>query len=227
MIRVLISMLAASSVACAVFSAPSRSQSQTPMSQVATPDGRKSLVVAGGCFWCLEVLFEELKGVQFVESCYAGGSRAGVSYQEVCSGTTGHAEAIRVVFDPKVIAADDLLRIFFTIHDPTTLNRQGPDSGTQYRSAIFYADEEEKARAERIRKEIADEKIWQNPLVTTVEPLVNYTRAEEYHQDYYARYEKASPEERAKMNAGYCSAIIQPKVLKFRQKFAHLLKKSG
>ncbi len=227
MIKVLISMLAASSVACAVFPAPSRSQSQTPMSQVATPDGRKSLVVAGGCFWCLEVLFEELKGVQFVESCYVGGSRVGVTYQEVCSGTTGHAEAIRVVFDPKVIAADDLLRIFFTIHDPTTLNRQGPDSGTQYRSAIFYADEEEKARAERIRKEIADEKIWQNPLVTTVEPLVNYTRAEEYHQDYYARYEKASPEERAKMNAGYCSAIIQPKVLKFRQKFAHLLKKSG
>jgi methionine-S-sulfoxide reductase len=189
------------------------------------PEGSEELVVGGGCFWCLESLYEDLKGVHFVESGYAGGARRGVSYEEVCSGHTGHAEVVKIVYDPKKVSADDLLRLFFVTHDPTTLNRQGPDVGTQYRSAIFYANEAEKARAVKIRDEIARQKIWNAPLVTTIEPLKNYTRAEEYHQDYFAKYERASPAQRMTMNAGYCNAIIAPKVAEFRHKFADRLKK--
>ncbi len=189
------------------------------------PAGSESLVVAGGCFWCIEVIFEELKGVHSVESGYAGGDKPNPTYAEVCSGRSGHAEVIRIVFDPKLVAASDLLRLFFVIHDPTTLNRQGPDRGTQYRSAIFYSTDAEKSRAESVRDEFAKAKRWSGPLVTTVEPLKNYARAEEYHQDYFAKFEKASPAERATMNAGYCSAIIEPKVRKFREKYAAKLKK--
>jgi methionine-S-sulfoxide reductase len=189
------------------------------------PEGSEELVVGGGCFWCLESLYEDLKGVYFVESGYAGGARRGVSYEEVCSGQTGHAEVVKIVYDPKKVSPDDLLRLFFVTHDPTTLNRQGPDVGTQYRSAIFYATEAEKARAVKIRDEIARQKIWNAPIVTTIEPLKNYTRAEEYHQDYFAKYEKASPAQRMTMNAGYCNAIIAPKVAEFRHKFADRLKK--
>jgi peptide-methionine (S)-S-oxide reductase len=190
-----------------------------------TPEGAKVLVLGGGCFWCLDSMYRELKGVLHVESGYAGGKRAGVTYDEVCSGTTGHAEVIRVTYDPKQVSGDDLLRIFFTIHDPTTLNRQGTDSGTQYRSAIFVSNDEDKQLAERIKAEVSKAKIWDDPLVTTIEPLTNYTRAEEYHQDYFAKFEKASEAERMTMNAGYCSAIVAPKVLHFRQKFAAKLKK--
>lgn len=178
-----------------------------------------TLVVAGGCFWCLEVIFEELKGVDTVESGYAGGARPNPTYQQVMTGTTGHAEVIKITYRPDEISARDLLSIFFTIHDPTTLNRQGPDSGTQYRSAIFYRDAAEKQLAQDVIAEITKEGIWPNKIVTTVEPLLNYTRAEDYHQDYYAKYEKATPEERMKMNAGYCAAVIEPKVQKFREKF--------
>ncbi len=192
-----------------------------------TPKDAKSLVVAGGCFWCIEVLFDELKGVYYAENGYAGGTTPNASYEQVLSGRTGHAEAIKIVYDPKQISAEDLLRYFFVLHDPTTLNRQGNDVGTQYRSAIFYANPEEKVVAETIRKEIAGQKIWPRPIVTTIEPLVNYTRAEEYHQDYYAKYEKATPAERLKMNVGYCNAIIEPKVRKFREKFAAKLKKGS
>lgn len=187
----------------------------------------QTVVVAGGCFWCLEVIFEELKGVDKVESGYAGGARPNPTYEQVCTGTTGHAEVIKITFKPSVISKRDLLRIFFTIHDPTTLNRQGPDSGTQYRSAIFFTDAAEKQLALDVIDEITKEKIWPNKIVTTVEPLLNYTRAEEYHQDYYAKYEKASEAERMKMNAGYCAAIIEPKVQKFREKFAKYRKGSG
>jgi peptide-methionine (S)-S-oxide reductase len=168
-----------------------------------------------------------LKGVHHVESGYAGGDRPNPTYSEVCSGRTGHAEVVKVVFDPKLVSAEDLLRMFFVVHDPTTLNRQGPDSGTQYRSAIFFSSPAEKALAEKIKAEIEKEKIWPHPIVTTIEPLKNYTRAEEYHQDYFAKFEKASPAERATMNAGYCSAIIEPKVRKFREKYAAKLKKGG
>lgn len=191
------------------------------------PNDAKTLVVGGGCFWCIEVIFEELKGVHDVESGYAGGSNPNVSYQDVCSGKTGHAEVIKISFDPKVISADDLLRLFFVVHDPTTLNRQGPDSGTQYRSVVFYANDEEKARAERIRAEIVAEKLYKDPIVTTIEPLKVYVKAEEYHQDYFVKYERATPAERATMNAGYCAAVIEPKVRKFREKYAAKLRKGG
>ncbi len=190
-----------------------------------TPKGAKVITVAGGCFWCLDSQYRQLKGVIDVESGYAGGNRAGVTYEEVCSGMTGHAEAVRITYDPNKVSADDLLRIFFTIHDPTTLDRQGMDEGTQYRSAIFYSNEDEKAEAEKIRAEVAKAKIWDHPIVTTIEPLKNYTRAEDYHQDYYEKFEKATPAERLQMNGGYCRAIISPKVLHFRKMYADRLKK--
>jgi peptide-methionine (S)-S-oxide reductase len=202
---------------------PSASGPYEPPAHV--PPGAKSLVVAGGCFWCLDSEFEQLKGVYDVEAAYVGGSQIGVSYEDVCSGTTGDAESVRIFFDPKQISEADLLRIFFVSHNPTTLNAQGPDHGTQYRSAIFYSTPEEKALAEKIRDEIAKAKIWSDPIVTTIEPLKNYTRAEEYHQHYYQKYLHATDAERMTMNAGYCAAIVQPKAVEFRKKFANLLKK--
>jgi methionine-S-sulfoxide reductase len=188
-------------------------------------EGLESLVVGGGCFWCVEAVFERLKGVVSVENGYAGGHTPDPTYREVCTGTTGHAEVVKIVYDPKAVSRDDLLRVFFAIHDPTTLNRQGGDVGTQYRSVVFYSSEEEKRAAQRIIEEIDAEKIYPAPIVTTLEPLTNYTRAEEHHQDYFEKYEKAGPAERAAMNSGYCSAVIAPKVAKFRQKFADKLKK--
>ncbi|MCE9559749.1 MAG: peptide-methionine (S)-S-oxide reductase MsrA [Armatimonadetes bacterium] len=185
----------------------------------------QSVIVAGGCFWCIEPLFEELEGVSVAESAYVGGARKGVSYEEVCSGASGHAEALRVVFDPKKITAHDILTIFMTIHNPTTLNRQGGDSGTQYRSAIFFNNAEEKALGEKVIKEIGAAMIWDAPIVTTLEPVLNFTRAEEYHQDYYNKYDKASDEVKSKMNSGYCAVIISPKVAKFREQFKARLKK--
>jgi peptide-methionine (S)-S-oxide reductase len=185
----------------------------------------KSLVVAGGCFWCVEAQFEELKGVLDVESAYVGGKSDKVTYQEVGMGDTGHAEAVKIVYDPKAVSEADLLRIFFVAHDPTTLNRQGPDSGTQYRSAIFYSSPEEKALAEKIIKEVDDAHIYKSKIVTTLEPLKNYVRAEEYHQDYFKKYEKATDEERSHMNAGYCSFVVSPKVQNFRDKYKDKLKK--
>ncbi|HVT10678.1 MAG TPA: peptide-methionine (S)-S-oxide reductase MsrA [Fimbriimonadaceae bacterium] len=190
-----------------------------------TPAGAKVLVLGGGCFWCLDGMYRQLNGVLAVESGYAGGNRAGVSYEDVCSGTTGHAEVVRVTYDPKVVSGEDLLRIFFTVHNPTTLDRQGNDVGTQYRSVIFYSNDEEKAMAEKIKAEVEKEKIWSEPIVTTIEPLKNYTRAEDYHQDYFTKFEHASEAERMTMNAGYCQAIIEPKVLHFRQMYADKLKK--
>jgi methionine-S-sulfoxide reductase len=200
-------------------------QAQPQIKDAAIPKDAKTLVVAGGCFWCVEVILEELKGVYAVESGYAGGSKAGVTYDQVLSGNTGHAEAVKVFYDPKKVSAEDLLRVFMATHDPTTLNRQGPDSGTQYRSAIFYTNDEEKARAQKIIKEMGG--YYKDPIVTTVEPLKNYTRAEEYHQNYFAKYEKATDAQRSKMNAGYCAAIIEPKVRKFRDKYLKMLKKGS
>lgn len=196
----------------------------TPVTEAKAPPGSSTIVLGGGCFWCLEPLFERLKGVSKVEVGYAGGKSAQTTYEEVCTGRTGHAEVIKVWFDPKAISGEDLLRVFFTIHDPTTLNRQGPDAGTQYRSVVFYGTEDEKARAERIIAEITGQKLWPNKIVTTLEPLRNYVRGEEYHQDYYEKFNKASSVERVGMNAGYCQVIISPKIAEFRKKFAHLLK---
>ncbi len=202
----------------------SRNDSHMPVVLKEMPSHVKSLVVGGGCFWCLEPLFENLKGVEDVEVAYAGGARAGVTYQEVCTGQSGHAEVLKVSYDPGRISAEDLLRVFFTIHDPTTLNRQGPDTGPQYRSVVFYATPEEKALAQKIIDELTRSKVWGHPIVTSLEPLKNYTRAEEYHQDYYKTFEKAPPEVRASMNVGYCAVVIAPKVLKFREKLKHLMK---
>lgn len=189
------------------------------------PVKTETLVVAGGCFWCVEVIFRDLKGVSAVESGYAGGFVKNPTYEQVSTGQTGHAEAVKITFDPAVVTAEDLLRIFFTTHDPTTLNRQGPDYGTQYRSVVFVSSASEQARALKIINEVAKSKIYSGKIVTTIEPLKNYSRAEDYHQDYYAKYQKASPFEKQRMNSGYCSNIIGPKVAKFRAKYAEKLKK--
>lgn len=185
---------------------------------------RDTLVVGGGCFWCVEAVFRDLRGVESVENGYTGGSIVNPTYEQVCSGRTGHAEVVKVTFDNEQISAGDLLRLFFTAHDPTTLNRQGGDVGTQYRSSIFYRNEEEKALAQSIIDEVTKEGIWPDPIVTTLEPLGDYYRAEDYHQDYYARYESAGIIERMGMNAGYCNNVVAPKVKKFRAIYADLLK---
>lgn len=189
------------------------------------PNDARTLVVGGGCFWCVEAVLEDLKGVYAVESGYAGGQNANATYDQVLTGQTGHAEVVKVFFDPKTISAEDILHVFMVTHDPTTLNRQGPDYGTQYRSVIFYSNAEEKARGEKIKSEMKS--VYKDPIVTTIEPLKNYARAEEYHQNYFAKYEKATPAERSRMNAGYCSAIIEPKVRKFREKYINKLKKNS
>jgi peptide-methionine (S)-S-oxide reductase len=171
------------------------------MSEIAT--------LAGGCFWCLEAVYENLKGVQKVVSGYAGGGVANPSYEAVCSGTTGHAEVVQVTYDPAVITFKDLLEIFFTIHDPTTLNRQGADVGTQYRSAIYYHTPAQKAEAEAAVKELNERKLWDAPLVTEITPLETFYPAEDYHQHYFAR----NP------GQGYCAAVVAPKVAKARKQF--------
>lgn len=187
----------------------------------------KEIVIGGGCFWCVEAIYEDLKGVQSVESGYSGGFVKNPTYTQVCNGTTGHAEVVKITYDPAIISTRDLLRIFFTTHDPTTLNRQGPDTGTQYRSVIFYTGDDEKKLAQEVIKEVTDEKLYKNPLVTTLEPLKAYYPAEAYHQNYFDKYEKANEAERATMNSGYCAALIEPKIQKFRQKYAAKLKKGG
>ncbi|MBS1705794.1 MAG: peptide-methionine (S)-S-oxide reductase MsrA [Armatimonadetes bacterium] len=191
------------------------------------PVQTQQLVVAGGCFWCVEAVYDELEGVVSAESGYTGGTVKDPTYGDVCSGQTGHAEAVRITFEPKKINERDLLNLFFTVHNPTTLNRQGPDSGTQYRSAIFYRDNAEKKLAESVIQDITKRKLWEDPIVTKLEPLQSFYRAEEYHQDYFAKYERASDSERARMNAGYCSAIIEPKVRHFRAEYSKKLKKKA
>jgi len=179
----------------------------------ATPQ-REVATLAGGCFWCLEAAFQQLKGVEKVESGYAGGHVVNPSYEQVCTGTTGHAEVLQITFDPAIISFDDLLHVFFTIHDPTTLNRQGADVGTQYRSAIFYHSPEQKAVAERVIAELQAEGVWDDLTVTEVKPLDAFYPAEEYHRDYYRR----NP------NQGYCRAVIAPKVAKVRKLYLDKLK---
>jgi peptide-methionine (S)-S-oxide reductase len=171
--------------------------------------------LAGGCFWCLEAVYLDLKGVERVISGYAGGQVENPSYQAVCTGTTGHAEVVKIMYDPQVISYRDLLQVFFTIHDPTTLNRQGGDVGTQYRSAIFYHNPEQKALAEQVIREIEAAGLWSNPIVTQVIPFEHFYPAEDYHQNYFAR----NPYQ------GYCQAVIAPKVAKFRKQYTERLKK--
>jgi len=175
----------------------------------------QTATLAGGCFWCLEAVYDEVKGVQGVESGYAGGHMDNPSYREVCNGDTGHAEVVQVHFDPSIVSYRDLLNVFFAIHDPTTLNRQGADVGTQYCSAIFYHDEEQKKIAEELIKELNAQQIWDRPIVTQVEKLDKFYMAEDYHQEYFVN-NKYQP---------YCMAVVAPKVSKFRKHFLELLKK--
>ncbi|HQN05653.1 MAG TPA: peptide-methionine (S)-S-oxide reductase MsrA [Anaerolineaceae bacterium] len=171
-------------------------------------------VLAGGCFWCLEAVFDQVTGVSDVVSGYAGGNRPNPTYEQVCNGDTGHAEVVKVTFDPDVISYEEILGIFFSIHDPTTLNRQGADVGTQYRSAIFYTSSQQKDAAEAMLQQLAEEKVWDNPVVTEIKPLDVFFPAEDYHQEYFAR----NPYQ------GYCQFVVAPKVNKFKKKYAHLLK---
>jgi peptide-methionine (S)-S-oxide reductase len=171
-------------------------------------------ILAGGCFWCLEAIFDLLKGVVSVESGYSGGTLADPTYAQVCAGDTGHAEAIRVTFDPQVISYHDLLTVFFSVHDPTTLNRQGADVGTQYRSVIFYQNEEQKEIARQVIQEITSAHIWDAPIVTELISLDRFNLAEDYHQEYFT-HNSVQP---------YCSVVIAPKVTKFRKEFVDRLK---
>jgi peptide-methionine (S)-S-oxide reductase len=168
---------------------------------------REVATLAGGCFWCLDAVFRDLRGVEKVESGYSGGTTTNPSYEEVCSGRTGHAEVVQVTFDPGVISYRDVLDAFFAIHDPTTLNRQGGDVGTQYRSAIFYHTPEQRAVAERAIEDLAAEGLWDDAVVTEVTQFTRFYAAESYHQDYFAR----NPYQ------PYCAAVIAPKVAKFRK----------
>ena len=170
--------------------------------------------LGGGCFWCLEAVYDELKGVTDVVSGYSGGHVQNPTYEQVCGKHTGHAEVVQVTFDPEVISFRDVLKVFFTIHDPTTLNRQGNDAGPQYRSAIFYNSPEQKAAAEEVIAEIGREGVWPRPIVTEVTAFEAVYPAEDYHQEYFAR----NPYQ------GYCQAIIAPKVAKFRKTYVERLK---
>ena len=176
---------------------------------------RQVATLASGCFWCTEAVFNELKGVEKVESGYSGGATASPSYEQVCTGDTGHAEAVQVTFDPKVISYKDVLNIFFTTHDPTTQDRQGADVGTQYRSAIFYHDPDQRSTAEQVIKELNAAKLWKHPIVTEVAPFKAFYEAEGYHQNFYAN----NP------SYGYCKVVIDPKIAKLRKQYHDRLKK--
>lgn len=191
--------------------------SSSPAADTTTPSTGQTEIatLGGGCFWCVEAVYQELQGVLKVESGYSGGHVANPSYREVCSGTTGHAEVIQITFDPAVVSYKEILEVFFTVHDPTTLNRQGNDVGTQYRSAIYYHSPEQKTIAEAA-KEAADA-LWDDPIVTEIAPFKKFYKAEDYHQNYY----KENPYQ------PYCVYVVGPKVKKFREKFQEKLKQGG
>ncbi len=170
--------------------------------------------LAGGCFWCLEAVFDQLKGVKDVVSGYSGGRLSNPSYAQVSSGATGHAEVVQVTFDPQEVSFREILQVFFTIHDPTTLNRQGADIGTQYRSAIFYHTDQQKETAEEVIRELQAEGIWDHPIVTEISPFTGFYPAEDYHQEYFANH-PSQP---------YCQVVIAPKVAKFRKHYLEKLK---
>jgi peptide-methionine (S)-S-oxide reductase len=175
---------------------------------------QETATLAAGCFWCVEAVFDDLKGVEDVVSGYSGGHTENPTYREVCSETTGHAEVIQIKFDPNEVSFKEILQVFFTVHDPTTLNRQGNDVGSSYRSAIFYHSDEQKRVAEEVIKEVSAEGIYDNPIVTEVTPFDKFYAAENYHQEYFAN----NP------NQPYCAAVVAPKVRKFRQKYVSRLK---
>ncbi|MGV8058143.1 MAG: peptide-methionine (S)-S-oxide reductase MsrA [Smithellaceae bacterium] len=175
----------------------------------------EDVTLGGGCFWCTEAIFKEIKGVEKVESGYAGGSKANPTYEDVCSGKTGHAEVVQITFNPDIISLAKILQIFFATHDPTTLNRQGADIGTQYRSVIFYRNNQQKIVIDKVISELKELKAYKKPIVTEVVPFESFFRAEDYHQNYFQR----NPEQ------GYCRIIINPKLEKFRKVFRDNLQK--
>ena len=203
----LMTILAVFLILAASTSVNAQKTNKTTTKEVAT--------LAGGCFWCLEAVFVELKGVDKVVSGYSGGKVAKPTYEQVSSGSTGHAEVVQVTFDPQVISYKELLEVFFTIHDPTSLNRQGADVGTQYRSAIYYHSPEQQATAEKVIADLTAAQLWKNKIVTEVTKLDAFYKAEDYHQNYYA----LNP------NQAYCRMVIEPKVIKFRKQFLPKLKK--
>lgn len=174
----------------------------------------ETATLAGGCFWCTEAIFKRLKGVESIMPGYAGGTKENPTYQEVCDGNTGHAEAIQITFDPKVISFDKILEVFFHLHDPTTLNRQGNDVGTQYRSAIFYHSQKQKEVAEKVKAEVKKSKMYTGKLVTEITPFTNFYPAENYHRDYFAKNSYAP----------YCQYVIDPKLQKLMSEFREDLK---
>ncbi len=182
----------------------------------ASDNNNEEATFGAGCFWCVEAIYQRVNGVTAVESGYSGGHVEDPTYRQVTTGQTGHAEVIRLKFDPDVITFEELLEVFWHTHDPTTLNRQGADVGPQYRSVIFYHNEEQKQVAETSLKKTDASDLWEDPIVTEISPLINYYRAEDYHQNYFNN----NP------NAGYCSVVIAPKVLKFKKEFPHLLQES-
>ena len=181
---------------------------------VAPPEGKSFAILAGGCFWCTEAIYAEMNGVDKVESGYTGGHIKNPGYREICTGRTGHAEAVRITFNPAVVTFGELLEVFWRTHDPTTLNRQGADVGTQYRSAIFPMDEEQERVARASLAAAEEAELWDDPIVTSIEPLAPFYVAEDYHQDYFAN----NPDQ------GYCVAVVGPKVKKFKALFADKLK---
>lgn len=172
------------------------------------------IIFGGGCFWCTEAVFQMLKGIKSVTSGYTGGNLPNPSYEDVCTGVTGHVEAIKIEFDPKIIKLSDLLAVFFTNHDPTTLNRQGNDVGTQYRSAIFYTSQEQKGEIEKFIQKLTQDKVFKDPIVTEMKPTGEFYEAEEYHKNYYLNNESKP----------YCQIVINPKIAKLRKQYTKFLK---
>lgn len=196
-----------------------KSKQATSTTTMANESAREGLAIAtfgSGCFWCTEAVFQNVEGVEKVESGYSGGKVKNPTYKEVCSGLTGHAEVIQVHYDTAKVSYEELLEIFWKTHDPTTLNRQGADEGTQYRSVVFYHNEEQKKLAEKYKAELDKSGAFDNPIVTEISPYTEFYKAEDYHQNYY----------NLNGNAPYCSYVIQPKLEKFRKVFKHKLKKS-
>ncbi len=177
--------------------------------------GLESITLAGGCYWCVEAVYENLEGVQSAVSGYAGGTKSNPTYEEVSTGSTGYAEAVQITYNPKITSLDEIFKVFFTVHDPTTLNRQGADVGTQYRSAVFYKNEEQKKAAQSVIAALAKAKVYDKPIVTKLEPLTKFYKAENYHQNYYVNNK----------NQPYCQMVIQPKMEKFEKVFKDKLKK--
>ncbi len=208
--KIAILILFSALIAISLIAQQSKSDEEQPMNT----DNLEQATFGAGCFWCVEAVFEDLKGVQSVKAGYAGGEIKNPTYRQVASGNTKHAEVARLLYDPEIISYEQLLTVFWHTHDPTTLNRQGADVGPQYRSVIFYHNDEQKEIAEKSLQEVDRSDLWEDPIVTKIEPVENYSEAEEYHQNYYEN----NP------NAGYCQVVIAPKLKKFRNEFPNLLK---